>query len=735
MMRWTLRALRIGVAGLGMWGGVIQAQAPAPTLPDVPPSVAGAKSGPPVAQKGPVKRGVLIVYGADPKETEHRRVYPPDTLAALHLQTPLEYLGWEASFYEVTEPLPAIPLEARYGAVILDGNLKVPFAREMDFALWVLKLREQGVPLIFLGDIPLTGNESSRLLRQTLQIRGTLRPIFQPKELKIVGRDAEVMRGEIELKPSLQSFADLQAPPRSEIYLALTALDEHGAEVRYEPVFKAPWGGVLLDPYVARQFGANHISQLFDPYVFLPRLLPTPPYPVPDPTTRDGCRLLFSHIDGDGFTDLTAVATEAFNGEIIRDRILKKYAMPVTVSVIEAELRGHMRMQEPLMQKTYDERQADFTRVAKEIFTLPNVQAASHSYSHPFIWIPGDDDPVVIAKGDFNLKLKPEAKYPKIDPVREVKESLQWINQTLLTGTGKKCELMLWSGNTRPPGTALAAGRAAGVECLNGGNTIQSRRWPGRAGVAPRSTSMDGELQIYAPNQNEMYYTDDWRSTFLGGFALVRETFAMTETPRRLKPVNIYYHFYSAQRGDSLTALESVYDWAMAQPLQACTALDYVLMAKDSRETRIETEDATRWTIASQGACRTLRLPASLGYPEIGLDCGITGWFDTGDQRHIHTTGAKSVQLRVTPEPPIGPSVGRSELAVSAKVLRAEALELTLSGWRDGRLALRLPGGLSAWIVTTNDQPASFLPAPESSEAGLTWLTAAPGSTVRAKKK
>ena len=50
----------------------------------------------------------------------------------------------------------------------------------------------------------------------------------------------------------------------------------------------------------------------------------------------------------------------------------------------------------------------------------------------------------------------------------------------------------------------------------------------------------DGLFQVFAPNQNENVYTNEWRGPFYG-FERVIETFEFTETPRRLKPINIYF--------------------------------------------------------------------------------------------------------------------------------------------------------------------------------------------------
>ena len=87
---------------------------------------------------------------------------------------------------------------------------------------------------------------------------------------------------------------------------------------------------------------------------------------------------------------------------------------------------------------------------------------------------------------------------------------------------------------------------------LNGGDTTISRHNPSLTCVAPRSLCWGGQLQIYAANQNEEVYTNDWKGPVFGAFSLVTDTFERTGAPRRLKPVNIYFHFFSGDRPDAL---------------------------------------------------------------------------------------------------------------------------------------------------------------------------------------
>ncbi len=312
-----------------------------------------------------------------------------------------------------------------------------------------------------------------------------------------------------------------------------------------------------------------------DPFAFLSLALGDLAAPVPDTTTRDGLRLFLNHIDGDGFSNFSRVEAGQRSAEIIRDRILKKYPLPVTVSIIEAELRGLIRTQ----------RAADapvLAAVARGIFALPQVEAASHTYSHPFFWIEGDRTEAFYDEQYLDLKAPQE----KLDLVREIEGSVRYINEQLAP-PDRPVRVFLWTGNCRPPPEALALTRRLGLENINGGDTLITARNRTLTAVAPRTMPWGDELQIYAPNQNENVYTNNWRGPLFGTFTHVLATYALTETPRRLKPVNLYYHFYSGDYPASVHALETIYDWVMTQPLHALTVSGYARLARDARHTAV----------------------------------------------------------------------------------------------------------------------------------------------------
>ena len=61
------------------------------------------------------------------------------------------------------------------------------------------------------------------------------------------------------------------------------------------------------------------------------------------------------------------------------------------------------------------------------------------------------------------------------------------------------------------------------------------------------------------------------------------ETFKQTEipslidsTPRRILPMNIYYHFYSGEKKVALRALKEIYDYAISQKITPVFTTKYI---------------------------------------------------------------------------------------------------------------------------------------------------------------
>lgn len=113
----------------------------------------------------------------------------------------------------------------------------------------------------------------------------------------------------------------------------------------------------------------------------------------------------------------------------------------------------------------------------------------------------------------------------------------------------------------------------------------------------------------------------------------------MTDSPRRIKPVGIYYHTYSASKPAALKALKKVYDWALAQPLHPVHASEFVAKVQDFYDYAMA-RDGEGWRLrSSNGALRTVRLPPALGLPRPGASQAVAGWRRSGEGLYVHLSG------------------------------------------------------------------------------------------------
>jgi hypothetical protein len=205
-------------------------------------------------------------------------------------------------------------------------------------------------------------------------------------------------------------------------------------------------------------------------------------------------------------------------------------------------------------------------------------------------------------------------------------------------------------------------------------------------------------------------YANGFNCPFYGGFADAIDTFERTESPRRLKPVNAYYHFYSATYLSSLRALEKIHRWALGQKLHSVTALEFVKLTKDSRETKISTLAPNRWLVENAGMQRTFRLPKSAGQPDLTKCKGVTGWSVHEGQYYIHTQGLPRTEISLAPseekiEP--APYLAESSANVRWHTFSPERLDLEAEDFRPMEMIFGgiRPGG--SCDVTVNSQTSA----------------------------
>lgn len=661
------------------------------------PNVATSGADESLKQNERVKRELLVLFGNDLRESPDDKGWPRDTVAARRLQTPLEWMGYELHYHNLLkdEELESGDLD-RYGGLIVDGSLHVPEVIEEQAARLIEAARRSHIPILIIGPYPFSSQSVLQRVALTLGLRGTGSLLPDPQTTGVLAIDTSMMNFEADVRPRNESTMRLQAPAGADVFLSIMARSASGESARFDPVFIADWGGMVLDPYLDFQPSEKQTLLLINLYEFLSKIWPVGSFPAPDPTTRNGMRVFLSHIDGDGFATLSHLKGGATCGEIIHERILKKYPYPVTVSVVEANLRGMELGLQPAAAPRMEQ-------TAREVFELPYVEAATHTFSHPFVWL-DSDLPYEEQYENRNLRMNSDVNYKEIDLVREIEGSADYV-QSLLP-EGKRVELVLWSGNCQPGPDAIRTAGDYGLGNMNGGDTVISKRYPGISGIAPRVMYWDDQIQVLAPNQNDFVYTRDWRGQSLTGFAEVIETFEMTETPRRLKPVNVYYHFYSGALLGPLSSLDRVYRWCESQKLHPLKASDYVGMILDSHSVQIFQAGKRRWRVLCKGKIRTFRMPVSAGVPVLGSCAGVVGFSKSADWHYIHTDGRSEVIIELGDPGHVQSRLYLDQSPVDLRIESATADSAQIHcGGAEGEYGIVLGGAApdAEFLITIND--------------------------------
>ena len=524
---------------------------------------------------------------------------------------PLNYLGYVAEYAEVKSGLPSQVLAGRYAAVVtwFLGN-----GSGSALPAFLKRAIGEGLRIAMLGDFGLDRGEP---LSQTLGLRAA--EAKAPSARVTIDTQDPLIGFEMQPVIDRRGFFPLEASGGQ----PLLRLKNERGEIM-DAAALTPWGGYVLSPYAMYVLPALKGQRwVIDPIEFFRRALALPDMPVPDVTTENGRRLMLVHVDGDGFPSRAELPGTPFAGEALLREVLARHPVPTTVSVIQGEVaaNGLYPADSPALEK-----------IARQIFALPYVEIASHSYSHPFRW-------GALEKSERGEGYSLAIPNYRFNAATEVDGSIDYINSTLAPA-GKRTKVFLWTGDSDPGADTLALTYAKGVLNMNGGDTWITRAEPTLTLVSPIGIRKGRHFQVYAPNQNENLYTNLWTGPFYG-FERVIETFQMTDSPRRLKPIDIYYHTYSATKRASLVALDRVYRWALAQRVLNIHVSEYVRKALDFNR-MVVARSGQGWLVRGAGDLRELRLRAGAGFPDLDASRGVAGYSRHNGEHYIHLAGGET---------------------------------------------------------------------------------------------
>jgi hypothetical protein len=328
--------------------------------------------------------------------------------------------------------------------------------------------------------------------------------------------------------------------------------------------------------------------------------------------------------------------------------------------------------------------------VARSIFALDNVEVGSHGYAHPLDW----RDPT---GKDISVEGLPGYRF---GGEAEIARSVAYINQELAP-PDKSCRIMLWTGDCNPTGEQLAVVYRLGLRNLNGGDPRMDAHFPSYAHLVPPVHSVDGFAQYFTSAANDYILTHEWKPP-LYRFRNVIQTFERSGAPRRVVPVDVYFHFYSARNLAAMTALGEVLDWAAGQPLAPVWTSEYVDIVHDAESARLARRGADRWALRKGPALRTIRFDDARLQVDVTHSRGVLGFVNEPSlgATYVHLDGSREVEIQLGA--PAGPYLERANHGVDDLQIEGRTISVTTHG--PGARALvfaGLPPG-SLWRVSEN---------------------------------
>lgn len=321
----------------------------------------------------PVQREILALYdGRDETAPDETRVHR-------YAEMPLNYFGFVVEYWDVSKGLPDDNrLAGVRGIVTWFTSPQRP-----ELFAWLRQAMARGIRIAVLGDggfpSDQAGQVEANLLFEQIGFRLSDATIDLTYASRIAYRDSMVgfEREPDAVLPEYPVVDLVGADVASHLKLQYADAEER---IDSTVVLTSPRGGFAASGYFTYETpGTESVQWIVDPFAFFAAALGTLSGPIPDVTTASGRRIYLSQIDGDGWSNVSRIARfrdqQMISAAVVQRELIEPYPdLPVSVGLIAADADPRYG-QVSAAQKT-----------ARELFALPQVEVATHTYTHPFQW-------------------------------------------------------------------------------------------------------------------------------------------------------------------------------------------------------------------------------------------------------------------------------------------------------------------------------------------------------------
>ena len=595
------------------------------------------------------------------------------SLTHLTVEFPLNHLGLDVEYYDIHGNLPDLSSRNDILGVLLCFRETTKINDPLHFIDWLINASDLGKKIVilknpgFLADTKknYTPLDNQNHLFEKIGFTMEEQFIGHTFEYQITLKENSLFPFEKPLPTPLPPFQKVKGHSK-ETTSFLKISSKHNPE-EFSDLILVGKKGAYVSEFFANNYDPSVASNTpsllgwyFDPFRFFTLAFELQDLPIPDTTTVSGRRIYHATCHGDGWNMISEL-TEHKNqyvscAKVILDEILVPFPdMPSAVSIVAADVDPHWAAEE--------ESQA----FVKEVFDLPQVLPASHTYSHPFDWqfFKGDGKkeevnylhlyPYGTWRNSYiswveaqynslkNFKKKPRLKDGYVTPRAfatepfsidlETVKSLEYLEQFT---DDKPVNLIIWSGDSLVWDEILAYCKEKEIQQFGGGTCRYDQIYSSLLFIPPLARKPGGFIQMLNSANGDNNYTGEWKRNFYG-FRYVMNTWKRLETPRRLKPILLYYHHYSGQFDESLQALKTVIRFARKQHIIPLFTTQVCDIGEGFYKTKFTPLEDNVWKVENRGALQTIRFEeAKNTYVDYKKCQGVLGHTHHGKSLYLH---------------------------------------------------------------------------------------------------
>ncbi len=603
-----------------------------------------------------------------------------NSLAHKFLEMPLNHLGFDLIYVDIHDSLPNLAQYNDLCGILICFQEETKMQKPETFIDWAVAAIELGKKVVlmsnpgFLADLEglYTPEDVQNRLYERIGFINTQRFINYPFDYTIAFHDSLTPFERNYPDPLPGFYVTKLSDPDAVSHLSLAV--EGKIESHADLIITTPHGG-----YVSQYYANNYDPMLYmtnprvlgwylDPFRFFEKIFIQKSVPIPDTTTLAGRRIFYATCHGDNWNGGTAIEEyrdqNKYCSELILEKIIQPYPdIPTAVGIIAATV-----------DPTWVARKKS-QEIARAYNALPQVEATSHTYSHPFDWEffkGGDPKKEINYLGLYpdgswqnsylswfraKTKIKGYAESPlewgfviprayakkPFDLPLEIGGAVHYLNQ--FTPPNNQVNLLLWPGDGRPWETPLALCYQAAIKQLGGGFVRFDPEYPSHLFVFPLGRKPGGWIQPYASCSAENSYTNGWSDRFYG-YKYLPATLQNTESPRRLKPIQLYYHSYSGEYLASINAIIQNIDYIRTQNYIPIKTSRFCTIVEGFYSTQIEMIGPMCWKIHERGGLQTIRFDhAEKADIDLAESIGVIGWTRHEGSLYVYLDKAEKTPL------------------------------------------------------------------------------------------